>query len=272
MSKEFYVYILFREWNGEPCYVGKGHGKRYEVHRRQGARHRNKHLANILKRTLGELPIVIVRDNLNEAEAFETEIALIAAIGRADLKLGPLANHTNGGEGTKNLSEDVKLRKSLASKAHWTLEKRVAVSSRFKDKPLSDGHRISISIALKGRTDGNRIGREASPIAKLGVPLAREIVEKMRASKIGVPQSRDHIEKRSNARRGIPLSDNHRGAISAGLKGLSKSEAHRMALAASDCGKSTRGTRWWMSQSGESYRAVAPRHFNDEAGRKLKFK
>ena len=53
---------------------------------------------------LDEIPKLRVRENLTEDEAFETEIALILAIGRADRGSGPLTNMTDGGEGWSNAS------------------------------------------------------------------------------------------------------------------------------------------------------------------------
>ncbi len=92
-----YVYVLFRPWNGEPCYVGKGCNERAHVHNKKGADHPNAHLAAIYRRSVGPLPVVVLRSGLSESEAFSTEVALIAAIGRAPR--GPLTNLTDGGEG-----------------------------------------------------------------------------------------------------------------------------------------------------------------------------
>lgn len=96
MLKCFYVYVIFRPWDGSPCYVGKGKGDRW---RQFGARS-NRHLLRIIAKAerLGlDLPIIKVRENLTEADAFQTERALIGAIGRG--KRGPLVNLTDGGEG-----------------------------------------------------------------------------------------------------------------------------------------------------------------------------
>ena len=78
--RDFYVYIWFRPWDGSPCNVGKGRGKRY----REWWRPSNPRLVAIIRKAGGSLPSVIIRDGLTEAEAFETERALIAAIGRKE--------------------------------------------------------------------------------------------------------------------------------------------------------------------------------------------
>lgn len=105
MLKCFYVYVIFRPWDGSPCYVGKGKGDRW---RQFGARS-NRHLLRIIAKAqrLGlDLPIIKVRENLTEAEAFQTERAFIAAIGRG--KRGPLVNLTDGGEGVSGLKHSEK--------------------------------------------------------------------------------------------------------------------------------------------------------------------
>jgi hypothetical protein len=101
-TDRFYVYLLFRPWNGEPCYVGKGQGERVHWHSSIGGAHYNKRLANILKKAVGPLPFEIIHTTDDEEEAFFFEILLIAHFGRADLGLGPLCNRTDGGEGVSN--------------------------------------------------------------------------------------------------------------------------------------------------------------------------
>ena len=95
MERGYYVYIAFRPWNGRPCYVGKGNGRRWRVHL---WRSHNIRLRRIITKAGGDIPIVAIRTNLTEAEAYEIEKAFIAAIGRGDR--GPLVNMTDGGEGT----------------------------------------------------------------------------------------------------------------------------------------------------------------------------
>lgn len=132
--KDFYVYVLFRPWDGSPFYVGKGRRGRIFVHKK---RRQNRHVRNIFEKAdrLGlEIPTIKIRSGLDESTAFSVEIALIAALGRSDLGLGCLANQTDGGEGSSNPSVT-------------TTEKRVR-NLRGKSRPLSV--RLKISAALKG--------------------------------------------------------------------------------------------------------------------------
>lgn len=107
----FYVYAFFRPDTGEPCYIGKGHKKRW-LHKARGSN--NKYLKSLFKKFGGDLPRVKLRMGLTEPEAFAIEIMLIKVIGRHDQGLGPLANATDGGEGTVNISAES--RASLARK------------------------------------------------------------------------------------------------------------------------------------------------------------
>lgn len=168
--RKHYVYVGFRP-NGIPCYVGKGKGKRWMFHEK-ARDHYNLHLACIIKKAGGSIPIVIVRKRLTEIEAFETEIALIKAIGRADLGLGPLVNLTDGGDGQFNLAEESRKKISDSHKAanrpasfyrnigakrknyshsEETKSKMSAAATGRKRAPFSDEWKQKISLSMKGR-------------------------------------------------------------------------------------------------------------------------
>jgi hypothetical protein len=109
-ARVFYVYVFFYP-NGRPCYVGKGTGGRWRDHVRKA---KNKQLRGVFRKADGELPVVIIREELIESEAFSLERALIAAIGRADLGDGSLVNHTDGGDGMANPSVAIRHKMRLA--------------------------------------------------------------------------------------------------------------------------------------------------------------
>jgi len=152
-DNKFYVYCLFRPWNLEPCYIGKGSGKRSIKHKFYGHRHYNDHLAKIFKRAAGsEIPCVILHNGLDEATAFEYERALIAAIGRADLGKGPLCNLTDGGDGCSGMSESGRKRISEASSSRrCSMETREKLSKASKGLVRSSETRSKISEALRKR-------------------------------------------------------------------------------------------------------------------------
>lgn len=122
----FYVYVYFRPDTGEPCYVGKGQGNRYLNHLVYSD---NKHLTRIINK-YGLPPIIKVSCNLTEDKAFQTEIALIAAIGREPL--GPLVNMTDGGEGIPGFrwSEEGKKKQGAQLQSPENCRKRIAAIQR----------------------------------------------------------------------------------------------------------------------------------------------
>ena len=102
MNADRCVYAKFRE-TGEPFYIGKGSQKRAWDHEQEARRGKRSHKCHIIRDmwSRGHEPItVMLHEGLTETTANEYEMAFIRAIGRADLGLGPLANLTDGGDGT----------------------------------------------------------------------------------------------------------------------------------------------------------------------------
>jgi hypothetical protein len=148
---DFYSYLWLRE-DGTPYYAGKGSGRRafrsigHSVHRPVDRSH------------------IVVFPMLNEAEAFESEIALIELFGRKDNGTGVLRNMTDGGEGVRGhkRTEEHNKRISIALIGHtvtptpamtahwfkpghtfgklgWTPERRAEQAQRNRDNKWSLG-------------------------------------------------------------------------------------------------------------------------------------
>ena len=129
-SESYYVYAYVRavtSKNGEagtPYYIGKGKGGRaFEGHRVRVPKDRSR--------------IVIIEEDLNEAEAFELEISEIAKYGRLDLATGILRNLTNGGEGTSGriLSDNSRRKLSDSLKKYFDNPDNRAKQSASQNKP-----------------------------------------------------------------------------------------------------------------------------------------
>lgn len=218
----YYVYIYFR-LNGIPCYVGKGQTDRIDFHEKAGDRHHNKWLARIIAKAGGSLPKVKVRENLSEAEAFETEIALIAVIGRG--KKGPLVNLTDGGEGTSGMRHSksarekcraAKIGKKLSEEhiakikaSRSSPEDRARMGEANKGRKLSIGHREIISKTFRGK------------------PLSTEHKEKIRAGTVGKKRTPEGCANIQRAKLGTVLSQSHRDKIGAWHRGKILTAEHK---------------------------------------------
>jgi len=211
----FYVYVLFRPWDGSPFYIGKGKDRRWAKH----AQRKTGHIASVFKKAarLGlEVPIVKIRDDLSEAEAFEIEVALIRAIGRKDLGLGPLANQTDGGEGASNPPAQV-------------IEKRI---SKIRGIPRPTEVREAISAKLRGHA----VSSETK--SKIGAK-SREMWDRDRGRLIRVNKDRNYSP---TAETRMAVSKVHLGRKRSAetcnklrIAALRREQNKRMAMADSGC-------------------------------------
>lgn len=105
-SDQYYVYLIWKMYTPLPVpfYVGKGHWQRILKHEMESEFVVNVFKANIIKKhkRLGvECGYSIVGFFDDEESAFRAEVDLIDLIGRFDTKSGPLANRTDGGDGSR---------------------------------------------------------------------------------------------------------------------------------------------------------------------------
>lgn len=243
VRNDFYVYVIFRP-NGVPCYVGKGQGGRWRAHVKNS---HNMHLLRIYALADRKLPIVKIREDLSEAAAFETEIALISAMGRADRGNGPLVNLTDGGDGASGHTKSAECRAKISAKnkgikrtaaqieqmrknslgrkqSEETIRKRVAV---ITGRVSSAETRAKISSRLRGkRKSAEHIARMSAD--RKGRPVSQEAREKVRAALKGRPKTPEHNAAVSAAKKGKPgkkpsaatrakMSAAHRARIAAAL-------------------------------------------------------
>lgn len=214
----FYVYILFRPWDGSPFYVGKGKNDRIRMHERKANKHYNERLANIIKkaRKLGlEIPKIIIRSGLSEQDAFDTEMAFIGAIGRRE-DGGPLVNLTRGGEGVSNLSPSSRLKMSQARR-----QRIIKPETRAKLSAAGLGRKHSVESKAK-------IGA-----ASRGKPRSAEVREKLKKANLGKkngPPSAATRAKISAAKMGHDVSEETRNKLSIAKKGKRLSEETKAKL------------------------------------------
>ena len=148
----FYTYLWLRE-DGTPYYVGKGKEKRAW---RKAAPPKDR---------------IVVYPAQSEADAFETEIALIWYYGRKDLGTGCLRNYTDGGEGQSGrvVPEEENKRRSVRLKGHAT----------------SQETRRKIGLANTGRTPQPHIGKRGPDNHMYGTHISDRQKEAIRNSNLG---------------------------------------------------------------------------------------
>jgi uncharacterized protein YaiI (UPF0178 family) len=215
MLCRFYVYILFR-LDGRPCYVGKGKGNRWQDHDRYAS---NIHLRRIIAKSGGPLPGVIVRDGLTEDEAYATEIAFIAAIGR-EANGGPLVNMTDGGEGLRNPApetlEKIKAARKRQKIIH-TAETRLRISLSNKGRIIPEHQREAVRQSNGVRTL-SQAHRAAFAVNRL-LSWSPEALAKKSATLTGRVFSAETIAKMSASAKLRKSSDETRRKISVALTG-----------------------------------------------------
>ena len=123
----FYTYAYLRK-DRTPYYIGKGSGERAYTRKR-----------NEIKPPKDKSRILILKQNLNEEEAFKHEIYMIAVFGRKDLGTGILHNKTDGGEGCRGIviTDEYIRNKSEAGKR--SKELGVGIHGRTKEQIIEDG-------------------------------------------------------------------------------------------------------------------------------------
>lgn len=187
---EYYVYALFRPWDGSPFYIGKGKNKRWK--QLNPASRKNRHFLRIVakaERLELEIPAIKIREGLTSEEACQIEIALIAAIGRG--KNGPLVNLTDGGEGAKGFRHSPKTCATMSRKG--------------KGRPKSPEHvaamRAGLLAYFANLPDEKREARnkaiQAGTLEAMAAPSVRKKISVAAAKR--PPQTPEHRARNSHS-------------------------------------------------------------------------
>lgn len=228
----FFVYAHYRADNPDtdPFYIGKGKNTR------DLSKKRNRFWTNIANKH--GFVAKKLKENLNEQEAWDLEISLIAQYGKLIDNTGCLANITNGGEGASGTIHTIetKAKWSSAKKGKtweeiYGIEQAAAIREKRKThkRIQSDEARLKMSESKQG---------EKNPM--YGRTITSEHSQKLSQAKIGKPSNSkgkkfsDHAKENMSAAAKIREADPvKRKKISDKLKGKIVSEDTRKKMAES---------------------------------------
>ena len=195
---KYYVYKYVRE-NGSPYYIGKGCGTRAF----------NKHGRVPVPKDVAK--IIFIAEGLEDQEAKDLEISLIAEYGRKDLGTGILLNRTAGGDG-------------VSEKSPETIQKWIKSRNGFKH---SEETKKKLSETIKNLPPEIRAKITAAANANRK-PLSDENKEKLSKLYTGVPKSEETKAKMKLAKQN--MTEETKLRMSLATKGKPKSEKHKESI------------------------------------------
>ena len=137
--RKFYTYAYLRA-DRTPYYIGKGCSNRCRETK-----------GRAFKPPKDRSRILILKSNLTEEEALKHEVYMIAVFGRKDIGTGILHNHTDGGDGPRNFSPEVRAVMSAKASRPCTKERASNISKALKGRRRSPTECLAISKGLKGK-------------------------------------------------------------------------------------------------------------------------
>jgi len=232
--KTTWIYVLYDARPGDlHCYIGKSNhpSQRYNQHFWERKKERTRKtfwIESLLKLGLKPTLKLLLEIPVEEWEQWERMfIHWYRVLGWS------VVNVTEGGEGMTNPTEEVRAKCALGRKGKvHTPEARAAIGAAFRDKPLSEEHRIKLREARKKEREGG-VKRTLSPEHRANISAANR----------GRKLSEDQKQKiRERMRTNHPWSGKHhtdeaRAAIGAAFKGKSLSEEHKAKITASRVGE-----------------------------------
>lgn len=210
---------ITNRWNGHRCLLRKGN-------------HRNPHLQvswNKHGEAAFEFSVLLFCeiDDLIQCEQIEID-RLMATDRRHGYNINPIAGRSSG----RKTTEETRRKISTNRKGKGC----------GKRKPMSDVHRMKLSIANTGKKYSdetkqkhreamkNRSRSEVERIASLNRGRKRSAETRAVMSAIARSRTPEHLLKIGHALRGRPLSEEHKAKLSAAHSGKKLSEQHRQSL------------------------------------------
>ena len=216
----YYTYLWLRE-KGTPYYVGKGKGNRAYTSNGHGV-HRPV-----------EAERIVIYPAESEADAFETEVALIWYYGRKDLGTGCLRNLTDGGENPPKRygkrSEETRKRISLSRKGIVHSEEhkekiRTTLKAYVVPKEVREKMLAALRCKMVGRpkyiSEETRMKISATLTGKPGHKSTEETNEKLRRKALGRKHSEETRLKMSISAKNRKDRNGRRNASTGSSTGL----------------------------------------------------
>jgi hypothetical protein len=187
-ENKYFVYT-YSYPDGIPFYVGKGCNNRHLVHLQEAKLNKNlnSYKIKVIKKILknNQLPIIKkIIENVDEELAFLVEEEYISKYGRRDIGTGILVNCTSGGDGSSDLSEETRKKKSLAvtgsknpfyGKKH-TSETFAKINAANTGRFVPEDVRLKHKIAMEGKHTGEEnpfYGKKHTPETKSKMAQSR---------------------------------------------------------------------------------------------------
>jgi hypothetical protein len=215
---QYYTYAYLRE-DGTPYYIGKGKDNRAHRRRYKG-----------IKPPKDKNRILILKNNLNEEQAFKHEKYMISVFGRKDLSTGILHNRTDGGEGLSGFTHSEETKQKMMKKT-VSENSRKKISNALKGRTISEEHRRKLSDAQKGEKS-HSYGKTPSAETKIKLSVAKKGDKNPNYGKIASGETRRK------------LSDANKGQIPHN-KGISHTEETKRKI-----GGAIKGRKWWNDGCG----------------------
>jgi len=243
MNYYVYVYLDTRKpgnyiyddliFNYEPIYVGKGKKRRHKNHLylRNSMENHFYHKLNKIINEGFKPEIIIIKNNMNENDAFQYEIKTIKKLGKIINNTGPLTNLTDGGEGSSGriCSEETKIKISKSN-----IGRHENSDNTMKGKSFDEFFGLERSEKIK-----KLISNNANPFWK-----NKKLPEEMK-NKISETLKNRFENKENHPMYGKKINQNTKNKISESLKIyfkknpkiVSEETKNKMSISAKKCKK-----------------------------------
>jgi hypothetical protein len=186
-----YIYGDYK-FDYEPFYIGKGKAKRIKTTlNKRNNNYNKKIIASNIKKAGKEIVSILLHDSIeNEMLAYDLEKNIISIIGRSIKNEGPLTNISTGGKYDKNILDKIKLGHGTKKISNET---RLKISLANKGRIKTEEERKKLSISHTGKKLSEKTKLKLSNINSVPKPNIRKTFEII--SPNGIVYITNHLEE-----------------------------------------------------------------------------